>query len=555
MSLPRPTVAVFIVLSACAGQASQPGPAPATTGSTTAAISPQDLKLRLYTFAADSMLGRETGTLGNVKGTDYIAAEFRRAGLEPAGENGSYFQTVPIAKLSPSDSSSIGVGDVRLASGKDFVAYGMDSTRGLGGVRAVYGGLITDSSTWISSAQAAGHIVVFGLPAGQSDYVRFGFLTEHPRFAGAVAVAAGELQFVPPELIAMARQPTTTLLRGASTAPFQLVLAPGAAAQLLGASPDRLEPGAMGPALTGSVIVQREPPAAPARNVVAVLRGSDPALRGEYVALGAHNDHLGLADRPLDHDSVRMYNRFVRPRGADSPERAPTAAELAAFRQALDSLRKIRPARPDSIYNGADDDGSGTVALLEIAEAFGRSGVRPRRSIIFVSHTGEEEGVFGSQHFTDHPTVPRDSIVAQLNMDMIGRGDAVDLPAGGPSYLAVIGSRRLSTELGDLLERVNTEGHHGFTFDYTLDAPGHPEQVYCRSDHTEYARYGIPIAFVSTDLHEDYHQLTDEPQYIDYTKLARVAQLMHDLALNVANLDHRVVVDKPKPNPKAPCQQ
>jgi hypothetical protein len=298
-----------------------------------------------------------------------------------------------------------------------------------------------------------------------------------------------------------------------------------------------------------------DPLPAPARNVVAILPGSDPRLKGEYVALGAHNDHLGLAPHPVDHDSLRAFNRVIRPRGADSPERRATAAEQATVRAGLDSLRRLHPPRPDSVYNGADDDGSGTVALLEIAEAAARTPQRPRRSLLFVSHTGEEEGVFGSSYFVEHPTVPRDSTVAQLNMDMIGRGDAADVPGGGPSYLQVIGSRRLSTELGELAEQVNTDGKHGFRFDYSLDAPGEPEQVYCRSDHTEYARFGIPIIFVTTDLHEDYHQVTDEPEYIDYVKLARVAGLVDDLALRVANLDHRVVVDHPKPDPNAPCHQ
>ena len=151
--------------------------------------------------------------------------------------------------------------------------------------------------------------------------------------------------------------------------------------------------------------------------------------------------------------------------------------------------------------------------------------------------------------------MPRDSIVAQLNIDMIGRGDPSDLKGGGPGYLQLIGSRRLSTELGDLIEQVNREGKHGFQFDYTYDAVGHPANYYCRSDHYMYARFGIPIAFFSTGAHEDYHQVTDEVQYIDFEKMARVVGLVEASTLAVANLDHPVVVDKPKPDPKAPCKQ
>jgi hypothetical protein len=140
-------------------------------------------------------------------------------------------------------------------------------------------------------------------------------------------------------------------------------------------------------------------------------------------------------------------------------------------------------------------------------------------------------------------------------MDMVGRGDAADTKGGGPNYLMLIGSRRLSTELGDLVDTVNKAEKPPLQFDYSWDATGHPEQVYCRSDHYEYARYGIPIVFFTTGLHQDYHQVTDEPQYIDYDHMARVGQLVHDVALRVANLDHRVVVDKPKPDPNAPCRQ
>jgi Zn-dependent M28 family amino/carboxypeptidase len=195
------------------------------------------------------------------------------------------------------------------------------------------------------------------------------------------------------------------------------------------------------------------------------------------------------------------------------------------------------------------------MGLLEIAEQMATARQKPRRSVLFVWHTGEELGMVGSGWFTEHPTVPRDSIVAQLNMDMVGRGGVHDEEKGGPGYLQLIGSRRLSTELGDLVEAVGKTEPTPFKFDYAYDANGHPQQYYCRSDHYEYARYGIPITFFSTGGHRDYHQVTDEPQYIDYDQLARVANLVHDVADRVANLDHRVVVDKPKPDPKGQCRQ
>ncbi len=292
-------------------------------------------------------------------------------------------------------------------------------------------------------------------------------------------------------------------------------------------------------------------------NVVAVLPGSDPALAGEYVAFGAHLDHVGVRRQgAVDHDSIVAFNAVVRPMGADDGGKQATAEDWPRIRQKLDSLRALRPARPDSINNGADDDGSGSVALMELAERFASAAPRPRRSLIFVWHTGEEYGMVGSRWFTDHPPVPLDSIVTQLNIDMIGRGTAQDLPGtGGPQYVELIGSKRLSSELGALVEAVNRNWNMGFRFNYAYDAPGHPEQYYCRSDHYMYARFGIPVTFFSTGSHRDYHMVTDEAQYIDYPKLQRVTSLIGEVGLAVANLDHRPVVDGPKPDPKGRCVQ
>jgi hypothetical protein len=126
---------------------------------------------------------------------------------------------------------------------------------------------------------------------------------------------------------------------------------------------------------------------------------------------------------------------------------------------------------------------------------------------------------------------------------------------GDSAYVQLVGSRRLSTELGDLAESVNAAGPAPLRFDYAMDANGHPQVIYCRSDHYEYARYGIPVIFFTTGGHADYHQVTDEPQYIDYQRLARVSRLVADLAAAVGNLDHRIRVDQAKPDPRGECRQ
>lgn len=291
------------------------------------------------------------------------------------------------------------------------------------------------------------------------------------------------------------------------------------------------------------------------RNVIAVIEGSDPTLRAEYVAIGAHTDHVGIARRAVDHDSTRAFNQAAWAASGRDANARITPAMRAAVVVNVDSLRALRPARLDSINNGADDDGSGSMALLEIAEAFATAAAKPRRSILLVWHTAEELGLNGSEWFNDHPTVDRDQIVAQINIDMIGRGTASDVKEGGEDYLTVLGPKRLSSQYDQWVRDVNAKQSRPFDLDYQFDADGHPQQFYCRSDHYHYARYGIPIAFFFTSIHEDYHQITDEPQYIAYPKYTRITQFLFDLASFVAQQNERPVIDQPKPDPAGRCRQ
>jgi hypothetical protein len=528
---------------------------------TQTSISTADLMSRLYLYADDSMMGRAAGTEYDLKATAYIESEVRRLRLLPAGDSGSYFQNVPLVKRALDPAASFSIDGTSLKPWDEFVPRDPGrATRAFDGAQAVYAGVWTDS-TMLSPELAAGKFVVLGAKTGpnvpQSQQINRGAILARYRSAAGIAVVA--LETFPPQAIAFFRQPQMTLRDAAQPAPdtvsipvFLYVAAPHGRL-LLGAPLDSAKVGALGKTVRGSVSFTDTP--APARNVVAVLPGSDPALRGQYVAVGAHIDHVGFDQAPEDHDSLRAYNDAVRRLTMASPTGQVSPEQMQQIRINTDSLRRARATRRDSIYNGADDDGSGTVAALEIAEAFAGARVKPKRSLIFVWHTAEELGLFGARYFTDHPTVSRDSVVAQLNMDMVGRGRADDENNGGAGYLQLIGTRRLSTELGDLIETVNKARRQPFTFDYQYDASGHPQQYYCRSDHYMYARYGIPIAFFSTGNHRDYHQVTDEPQYIDYDKLANVSQFVHDMAAAVANLDHRVVVDKPKPNPRGQCVQ
>ncbi|MGH7568102.1 MAG: M28 family peptidase [Gemmatimonadales bacterium] len=546
----------------------RPLPAPAQTAlplkhrpeGTKSAITPADLMTRLYLYADDSMLGREAGTEANLRATTYIESQVRRLGLVPAGDSGGYFQYIPLVRRLPDARSGLAIEGVSapLRPGVDYIARDQGTaTRPVDGAEVIYGGAWGDS-TMLAPERAAGKIVLVAVPRDPGRNPPW-FVPRIPltnRYRTAAGIAVASLDLMPEALRQGFGQPQFSLQGGPAAAtepPSYFYVSLATARRLVGAALDSGQVGSTGARVRGSTAFLEAP--APARNVVAILPGSDPVLRGQYVAIGAHNDHVGVTASPVDHDSLLAFRSALRKLELAAPNGEVPPEQIAAIRVSLDSLRRLRPARLDSVYNGADDDGSGTVSVLEIAEAFATQRSRPRRSLVFVWHTGEELGLFGAQYFTDHPTVPRDSIVAQLNMDMVGRGAAEDIANGGPAYLQLIGTRRLSTELGDLVEAVNRKRPQPFTFDYQYDATGHPEQYYCRSDHYMYARYGIPIAFFSTGDHRDYHQLTDEPQYIDYAKLAKVTELVHDIARAVANLDHRVVVDKPKPDPQGNCVQ
>jgi hypothetical protein len=237
-------------------------------------------------------------------------------------------------------------------------------------------------------------------------------------------------------------------------------------------------------------------------NVVGIVRGTDPRMNKSYVAYGAHYDHIGIQSG----------------------------------------------MKPDSIANGADDDGSGSMTMLAIAKSL--AGAPPRRSALFVWHVGEEKGLLGSSWFVDHPTVPIDSIVAQLNSDMIGRragptatfnSQVSGASAGDRLYIVGPNAapKEQSKALGAILDSVNSRQARPLQLDHEWDTPTHPERIYYRSDHYSYARKGIPIVFFTTGLHEDYHKVSDEPGKIDYDKMARIGGLVLDLGATLGNREAR----------------
>jgi hypothetical protein len=544
-------------------------------GPTVAAITPCDLMTRLYIYSADSLRGREAGTPDAINATAWIEREVRRLGLRPAGDNGTYFQAMPVSARIVSSVSTITTAGKTFRTDVDFYPGGATADRKVTG-DVVFGGTLGDTVNVLSADDARGKIVLM-IPQANGRTIR-GLPSA---LAGAEAIALvsptisrPRVRFILNDTVqnegraafASAASGAASGGRGSAGngAPLTLAVSPATAAAMLGKPVENAGLGDKGGSATIDVKVEYTPE--PTRNVVAILDGSDPKLKKEYIVIGAHSDHIGISNTVAEHDSVKAYNEVARVEGADSRNAtAPTPEQWTRINAIKDSLRRVYPARLDSISNGADDDGSGSVSILEIAEAFAKGPVKPKRSLIFIWQTGEEKGLWGSEWFTNHPTVPRDSIVADLNLDMVGRGAATDVTGknkegqelfGADNYVQLVGSRRLSTELGDIVEQVNTTEKMPFKFDYAMDANGHPQNIYCRSDHANYARYGIPVVFFTTGGHADYHQVTDEPQYIQYAHMARVDQLVYDIALKVGNLDHRVVVDKTKPDsPFARCQQ
>lgn len=547
------TAATFALLTT-SNLAAQATPRAPRTANLPAPMTPAAMRARLETYAADSMAGRLTGTEDHRKATRFIADELRTMGLEPAGENGTFLQRVNlITTVLDTAKSILSAGGQSLTPYIDYLPRNQ-GPRG----RAVTNAPVVFAGVWgapdlLSGDAIAGKAVIVGVTAENPTVIK---LQAQQRFAKAAAIVIANFDVMEPELRdALSSAPMMLDQPDAigPELPGYLHISRATAARVLGVSTlAQATIGREGTPITGSYTYKKQP--VETYNVVAVLRGSDPILRNEYVAVGAHSDHVGIG-RALDKDSLRAFNIALRNKQNANGGRI-TPDLYASVTVNMDSVRRAHPvARMDSIYNGADDDGSGAMAVLEVARAFAGERPRPKRSILFVWHAGEELGLFGSEHFTDYPTVPREQIVAQINLDMVGRGKAGDELGGGPNYAQLIGSRRLSTQLGDIVEQVSRDKGYNWAFDYQYDAPGHPEQYYCRSDHYMYARYGIPVVFMSTGGHADYHQVTDEVEFIDFEKLSKVARFAHDLTFTIADATNRPVVDKPKPDPRGRCIQ
>ena len=496
----RQTLLLALLLVPSARLTSQAAPKPPAAISR---IREADLRRDLYVLAGDAMRGREAGTLDEMRASVWVADEMEKIGLAPMGDMGSWFQWFNLRRSRISTaSSSVQVNGRHLALWSDvtptsnaagdvagpvlFVADARDSTIDVSG-RIVVTVLAppprsairttTNTPDYNYTRAALGPLGTSLSRRGAAAVIVVGDSVSDRAFEGVAKVQARGMYDVAGG-VPRFRRPNAPPQAEPQRAPMPMLLVRSSALGLLRAS-----------GATADIRLRTEEFEYPSANVIGVVRGTDPALRDEYVLFSSHQDHDGL-------------------------------------RYTVDG---------DSIWNGADDNGTTSVAILAAARAFKRQ--PGKRSAIFIFHGAEERGLLGSRYHVAHPVVPLNSIVAVLNGDMLGRNH--------PDSAALLGSQpphRNSAALVQMALDAN-RAVSAFKLDTLWDKPTHPEGWYFRSDHVPYAERSVPSLFFSTNLHADYHTPRDEPKTIDYPKLTRMAKWMYMTGWIAANARERPAVD------------
>jgi Peptidase family M28 len=468
-------------------------PLAAQSGVTRAAetITPGDVGRRIGVIAHDSMMGRDTPSRGLDLTAQYVANEFKRFGLKPAGDSGGYIQHYPLVrqKLDAANSTILfrGETEVPVSFAEDaLILFGSTPAEPVIGEMVLLGGVVDPEQ--IPADAVKDRVVIWPLDfskpipgtAGQvlnklvasgakflvviSNRDSASFATELGRRLVESVSLGSEASEGGPLVIEVNERAIIALVPQAAEQFAQLRGAPSTVVQPI---PEWSAELVLKQNVLGTTMVP---------NTIGILEGSDPRLKSEYLVYSAHMDHIG-----------------------------------------------INPGQPDSISNGADDDASGTAGVIELAQAFAERGARPKRSILFITVSGEEKGLWGSSWFADHPTVPLKDVVANLNIDMIGRNWKDTVVAIGMQH----------SDLGTTLSRVS--GAHADLKMTAIDDPWPEENLYFRSDHYNFARKGVPVLFFTSGLHDDYHQVTDSPEKIDNEKEARLLQLLYFLGQDIAN--------------------
>jgi Peptidase family M28 len=526
----------------------------------------RDLREWLTYIASDDLQGRATFSAGLGLAAAYIESHLREWGVKPAGDNGSYLQTVRVIGVKSTSRSTVTVdvaGERRTfredairfprnaganqhlrVDRVEFVGYGLDLPqadrqdyrgRDVKGAAVVWLGsagpaggdqsltrLLNGRNRYATDEMSAAAVIGAGIAPRGGRGGRAGPApgaqptAQAPGGGGRGAIPAAD--FTTAERLDHVLPPSAT----GTDAFFEFLFsrAPVKYADLKKKA-DAREPLPTfrldGVTLTFDLDTDYEIVRTQlTQNVVGLVEGADSQLRQTYVAFGAHYDHVGYAEA-----EVTSGPEGVRRNGA--PGFVTPGAET------------------DRIWNGADDDGSGTVALMALARAYAL-GPKPKRSMLFVWHAGEERGRWGSLYFVDHPTVDLARIVAQLNVDMIGRNR--DDKASEANTVYLVGSDRISTELDQVAQAANQSLPRPLHIDYEFNNPFDAEQVYYRSDHYSYASRGIPVIFFHNALHPDYHANTDEVSKIQFDKMSRIAELIYATGMRLGTLDHAPVRDR-----------
>lgn len=500
-------------------------------------ITAKQLKEYLYFVASDEMGGRDTPSRGLDLTAQFMGMMLSRWGFKPAGDNGTFYQKIALkGNNTDSAKTSLTLGGQKLKYGNDFYASPVAGT-------AENSPLVFAGNGWLIKSKnidaLAGLDVKDKIVVVYSENAFPEGVTQADLFSGSLGRFGTDI--LPPQnyarmkgakgLIVVATDDVESRWnlfreetgkgrasvekfanegggrRGGGGLPTITISKEAAEKLFQGEEKSFTNIASFAMNKTVSYAIETEAFTETTQNVVAVWEGSDPVLKNEMVAIGAHYDHVGT--NPLAKGE-------------------------------------------DKIWNGADDDGSGTVAVLSIAEALTKSTKRPKRSILFVWHAGEEKGLWGSKYFNQFPTVDIKNVVAQLNIDMIGRSRKTDdanpknAELSGENEVYVIGSQMMSSKLGEITKTVN-DSYLKLGYDYRYDDPKDPNRFFFRSDHFNYAVNGIPIVFWFDGVHEDYHQAGDEPEKIDYPKMEKITRTIFLTMWETADLKERPAVDKQLP--------
>ncbi|WP_201984509.1 M28 family peptidase [Hymenobacter rubidus] len=510
-----------------------------------ALIQPDELRLRLATVASDAFQGREAGQPGQKLAADYLAGQFKTTGLQgpvPGGDN-PYLQHFQLTRGTYAPGGYVEVSGQRYDYLSDWFSYGPMASPFLTPTVAqpVFVGF---------GVEQGGYSDYAGLDVNGKDVVALMGEPEDERGRKLLRPSGRPADYWDSGL----RKAALAKAHGARSI-FLMTFAPAAAFRKQ----------------TAELATSLQEPAFalpdPGPEIVDTVAENIPPGIGVYFTSQEMGMQLAGASFNGLLDYVRAVGRARQPvsAGFQPPtarlylpqnQQALTTENVLGFLEGTDKKDEVLVisahydhlgVKHDTIYNGADDDGSGTVAVLALAKAFAQAkkeGHGPRRSILFVLMTAEEEGLFGSEYYTAHPVLPLASTIADLNIDMVGRTDRKHSPK--KHFVALVGSDKLSSELHAISEKANRDYTH-LELDYRFNVPGEPEHIYYRSDHYNFARRRIPVIFYTTGEHEDYHKATDDVEKIEFDKLAERAQLVFHTAWELVNREQRIVVDSNKP--------